>query len=178
MWFERLRVAFVLMFVSSVLAGYLAYRANEKTNDVAADALGLSEVNQALIRQVDRNAREFRAESEKRRDQSCRADEREHARNVRGLRETYRILSSPEQVEQLGPGLVGLIVATSLPQQERLARTDQAPAYCDLPGYQSEQFYRVTNGVLGDPPVGLPEPDPRPPVRRDFSYLLAPSPPG
>jgi hypothetical protein len=89
-------------------------------------------------------------------DQSCTTDEREHADNVRQLEQTYNALSSPTIRANLGPGLVTLIVS-QMAELEKDARTDQAPPFCDEPG------------------VGLPEPDPEPPERMDFSHLLAPS---
>jgi hypothetical protein len=141
-WISRherrlLRWGFVLMFATSIATAYYGWQA-----------------------QVDRDHdfEHFLAVAAERRDQSCVADEREHKDNVDALKRTYLALDSPTTREQLGPGLVRLIVQM-LPQAESAARTDQAPKYCDEPG------------------VGLPEPDPRPPDRRDFSHLLAPEPP-
>jgi len=100
-------------------------------------------------------AYEATRENRERINQSCTSDEREHLRNVESLRRTYALLESPTQRELVGPGLVRVIVAT-ISDQEALARTDQAPEYCDDPG------------------VGLAEPDPVPPKRKDFSHLLTP----
>lgn len=158
LWLHRNRVrlltiAVVLMFVTSLATAYLGFRAQQ---------------------QRDKDFQEFLAVGTARRDQSCRADEREHKRNVDNLRRTYRALNSPTTRADLGPGLVKLIVA-QMPQAEDLARNDQAPEYCDEPGVKAERLYRETNGKQGLPPVGLPEPDPVPPKRQDFNYLLAPS---
>jgi hypothetical protein len=134
---KLLRWGFVLMFATSVLTAYWGWDAQ---------------------RDRDESFERFLVTAAERRDQSCLADEREHKDNVESLERTYLALDSPTTREQLGPGLVRLIVQM-LPRTERDARTDQAPLYCDEPG------------------VGLPEPDPMPPERRDFSHLLAPEPP-
>lgn len=90
-----------------------------------------------------------------RRDEACLRDEREHKREVRGLRDLYTYFAglSPKQARS---DPVTQFALTQLPQARREARSDEAPEYCDEEG------------------VGLPEPDPKLPPRQDFSYLVSP----
>lgn len=169
-WMERHRNAlltagFVIMFLASIISGILALNAsndaknaNEQTAIVANQARNNTRENRSLLRQL-RAEQEARAkETVKRVNQLCRGDEQEHKDNVRVLRQTYRILSDPDERSKFDPGLIQYAI-TNLPITERKARTDQAPKFCDKPG------------------VGLPEPDPVVPKKRDFSHLLSDSAP-
>lgn len=82
-------------------------------------------------------------ETAERRDQSCKISEQKQRGDVDQLKQTYDFLTNPP------PGLENLvpIALTQLPQVEREAKADDAPAFCDEPG------------------VGEPEPDPKLPKR-------------
>lgn len=84
-------------------------------------------------------------EADKRRDQTCRLFEGDHLQDVKQLRDTYRYLGALRPSERAQT--INVFVLRNLPQLERAARIDSAPAYCDEPG------------------VGLPEPDPVVPKR-------------
>lgn len=151
----------MLMFITSLIASYLAVQASNQANEAIDRTAKTAEVARDLSVQNRILLAEFRAEQLERErerveriDQSCRSDEREHLVNVRNLKQTYNILSDPKARQLIDPGLLELIVTISLPQTEEDARTDQAPEFCDNPG------------------VGLPEPDPKVPKKRDFSFLL------
>lgn len=98
---------------------------------------------------------QFEREQAERRDQLCGLFEADHLADVKVLQGRYRLLSDPDRRALLGPGLTRLVVL-GLGEIEREARTDTAPEFCDAAG------------------VGLPEPDPVLPARRDFKYLLTP----
>lgn len=92
------------------------------------------------------------SESNAREHQTCMLFEREHLLNVQRLSNTYAYLSLLPESEY-GTSLTRALVR-QLPDLERGARADSAPEFCDQPG------------------VGLREPDPPVPARRDFSHLL------
>lgn len=152
-WINRhqtrlLRIAFVIMFVVSIASAYGVWRAFT----------------------------DFKNESAVRRDQSCANDEREDRDNVDQLRQTYQALASPTIRAQLGPGLVRLIVV-QLPEAEAKVRNHHAaPPYCNAPGVGLPEdpslcHYKV-EPFKGAFAKHCPD---RPPKRRDFSFLLAPS---
>lgn len=111
----------------------------------AEEVANLAVQNARVIREQAREARI-------RRDQSCTQDERRHLDDVTRLKRTYAFLSHLPTSEY-GTSLTVAIVR-QLPEVENEARHDVAPPFCDEPG------------------IGLPEPDPRLPERRDFSRLL------
>lgn len=92
------------------------------------------------------------SEGRERRDQSCLQNERRHLDDVQQLRNTYEFLEHLPRSEW-GTPLTRAIVR-QLPQIERDARVDVAPKFCDEHG------------------IGLPEPDPVVPKRRNFDRLL------
>lgn len=144
-WLDRhelvlLRMGFLAMFCVSVVAGYLSWTTNQETDDLA--------------RSNRENFQQYTKESKDRRSQSCRGDEQEHLDNVNQLKQTYKILSDPKLRAEFDPGIIQFAIV-NLPVLERKARVDQAPEFCDEPGF------------------GLPEPDPVVPKKRDFSYLLS-----
>lgn len=94
----------------------------------------------------------FKKESLQRRDESCEITEREHKGDVESLRKTYAYIESLSEKETHQK--LNQIIIANLPETEQNARTDVAPSYCDEPG------------------IGLPEPDPVLPKRRDYTYLL------
>lgn len=102
---------------------------------------------------ADRLTRRIAREGRKRRDQTCRIDERDHLDSVKRLRRTYDYLEHLPRAEY-GSNITVAIVR-QLPDVERDARHDVAPPFCDAPN------------------VGLPEPDPKLPRRRSFKHLLA-----
>lgn len=102
--------------------------------------------------------RDFERDGAERRDQTCKIFEGGHLEDIQRLRNTYRFLNENPRSE------ITKAVVQGLPEQEKRARTDSAPEYCDEPGAAAE--------AKGAKPVGLSEPDPIPPKRRDFSYLL------
>lgn len=121
----------------------------------SAEQKQLAHTQKELARQAqraDRLARKIAREGEKRRDQTCRIDERDHLGAVKRLRRTYGFLADLPRSEY-GTNLTVAIVR-QLPEVEREARQDVAPPFCDAPG------------------VGLPEPDPELPRRRRFDHLL------
>lgn len=108
--------------------------------------------NRELINRVDDQADTLKAQSQKFdkqalvvRSQNCFKFEEEHLQDVTQLRDTYDYLS------QLTPGQkresINAYVLSRLPETERKAKIDKAPAYCDKPG------------------LGRPEPDPKIPER-------------
>lgn len=94
----------------------------------------------------------FVVESRNRRDEACTISEREHLQDVDKLRRTYSYLDAltPIEVSQT----INQFIIANLNEQEENARRDVAPSYCDEQG------------------IGLPEPDPTLPKRRDYSILL------
>lgn len=98
-------------------------------------------------------------EGAERRDQSCRLFESDHLADVTRLERTYEFLG-----RQRRPSSLVREVVRGLPELEREARLDRAPAYCDEPGAAAER--------AGENPVGLPEPDPVLPAPRSFEHLL------
>lgn len=89
------------------------------------------------------------SEARERRDQNCRVFEGQHLANVRRLTATYGYLETLPRSDY-GNSLT-LAVLRGLRSQEEEARLDTAPPYCD------------------EPNVGLSEPDPKLPAKRDFS---------
>ena len=108
------------------------------------------------IAQSEANRREARH-------QICLRDEREHLEAVEGLADLYRYIGQLKPAELRDT--INQFIIMDLPQTEREAATDQAPKFCDEPGFTQEAIYRNTNGRLGSPPVGRPEPDPEIPDR-------------
>lgn len=129
----------------------------------SASTIQIAKENRVLIERIDHEA-EIRARASAARiNQSCEADEREHLRTVESLRSTYLYLLNLTDAE-LGSTFNRFIIA-QVPQTETRAKTDTAPAFCDKPGEAAEREYKRTHGKHGSPPVGLPEPDPKIPVR-------------
>jgi hypothetical protein len=85
------------------------------------------------------------SEANHRRDQACVLFERQHAKDVRQLVQTYDYLVGLTP-KQRARGINPAVIAT-LPQTEDSARTSTPPRYCFSPG------------------VGLAEPKPRIPSR-------------
>lgn len=144
--FRRLsgKAAYVIMGIGLIIALFLLVQNINRVGD-------LSNENRQLI--LDQNAQ--RRDS---RNQICLGDEREHRRNVEGLRLTYRYVLELEP-DQLNEPINRLII-TQIPQAEQDAYIDQAPAFCDDPG------------------IGEPEPDPTVPARpRAIDKLLPEGPP-
>lgn len=104
--------------------------------------------NKAAVAQIE-------AEGADRRNQNCEILERQHAETVRSLKLTYDYLAGLTPAQRQEP--LNKLLITQLPQTEKQARIDQAPAYCDEPGAAAE--------AKGADPVGLPEPDPVIPKR-------------
>ncbi len=80
-----------------------------------------------------------------RRSQSCELFEAGHLADVKGLRRTYGYLAGLSTEQRAEP--LNRLLLRVLPETEREARIDRAPAYCD------------------EPRIGLPEPDPVLPER-------------
>lgn len=99
------------------------------------------------------------SEGADRRDQSCRLFEGDHLADVQRLMRTYAYLERQSRTSDLTSEVV-----RGLPELEQEARVDTAPAYCDEPGAKAEK--------AGADPVGLPEPDPKVPARRDYRHLI------
>ena len=96
------------------------------------------------------------AEAVARRNESCKGIEKENARNVIRLKRTYAYIEllNPEDFKKSSPNYaLNRAVLEQLPEVEADGRTND-PSYCNEKGF------------------GLPEPGPKPPVRKDFSYLL------
>lgn len=91
-------------------------------------------------------------ETLERRDQSCSIFERKQREDVNQLRQTYQyILSlSPSQLKEP----LNTAILTFLPETEKAAKIDDAPAFCD----------EVTEDGKD---IGEPEPDPLVPERPD-----------
>lgn len=89
----------------------------------------------------------IQSEGRERRSQSCLSSEGKHLDEVNQLKRTYGYLERNR--EHLNVGLAAEIMRV-LPETERHAMHDAAPAFCDEPG------------------IGLPEPDPKIPKRPAF----------
>ena len=100
---------------------------------------------------------DFQREGHERRDQTCLIFERDQLREVQQLRKTYEYLLGLTPAQRREP--LNQAVLQQLPELEGQAREDDAPPYCDEPGVEAER--------RGEPPIGLPEPDARPPARPD-----------
>lgn len=152
---RRWREVLIAVVVGLVVAGGLGVLVSrgENAQTDANDAQQRVDRIEALIRRQAAADKRLAAETAERRDQSCRLFEGQHLADVEQLRRTYDYLEHPAKGTE---GLVPLILA-QLPETERKARTDSAPAYCDEPGALAE--------AEGKPPVGLPEPDPVVPCR-------------
>lgn len=111
---------------------------------VVRNALNIDDTQTALEKAEDA-LREVRRESRQRVEQDCLKEERDHLKDVKNLRRTYRFLVNYPEDQRTDPLYIALI--QTLPQTESAARTDNAPLYCD------------------EPNVGLPEPDPAVPKR-------------
>jgi hypothetical protein len=144
-----------------IIAGIIYVAANDARARHSVESRAVSR-NTVLIIENRRLIRRIEAEGIERRDQTCTLFEGQHLADVKQLRGTYRFLARlprSEWDEALPKAIVG-----NLPQLEAKARRDSAPPYCDEPGAAAE--------AKGAKPVGLPEPDPKLPKRRDFSYIL------
>lgn len=124
---------------------------------LAAFAVGIliAPVLLATAQQADRSAQlaiQLEREGAERRDQMCRLFETQHAIDVERLYRTYEYLNDLPRAEWGKPLTRAIVV--DLPRLEDEARRDSAPAFCDEEG------------------VGLPEPDPDLPARRNFDRLL------
>lgn len=89
--------------------------------------------------------RELRSETAQRINETCRISETKQRSDVEALRRTYEYLGGLSGKQLAEP--LNRAVLAGLPSTIREAETDDAPSYCDKPG------------------VGLPEPDPKLPVR-------------
>lgn len=138
-------IALVIIALGCAYGIYQARTTATDAEDAAAIAAAAAEnTDQALV--------ELKAEGRKRRDQQCVLFERSHLKDVQDLRATYKYLAKIKPPE--AASTINQTIARGLPEQEEQARTDTAPGYCDAKG------------------IGLPEPDPQLPPKRDFSYLL------
>lgn len=156
-----LREFFLYGLAVVVVCGIVYVAASDARARNAAEGRALAR-NTALIVHNQELIHEIQVEGEQRRDQTCALFENAHLNDVKQLRGTYRYLVHLPRNEW-GTSLTKAIVV-SLPQTEAKARRDDAPAYCDEPGAKAE--------ARGAKPVGLPEPDPALPKRRNFQYLL------
>jgi hypothetical protein len=101
--------------------------------------------------QLEQQAAAIRAEAYNRRDENCDLSERLERAAVNALRRQYDYLRLlPEERD---PRLARVIVR-GLPAARKEARAARAQPYCNKPM------------------VGLPEPGPKLPKKRDFSHLL------
>lgn len=91
-------------------------------------------------------------EAQDRRDQECSIFEQRHLDTVGQLAATYQYLETLPSADY-GTNLTKAVIR-GLASQEQRARGLSVPIYCDAPG------------------VGLDEPNPTLPARRDFSALL------
>lgn len=158
-WIDRhekglLRGAVLVMFVTSLVTAYLGFTAQ---------------------RDRDKDFKAFLSESAVRRDQACRSDERKDRDQVQQLAQTYLILGSETARAKLQPGLVDLIVTLSLPQLEKDARNPDAPDYCNQPGVGLPEDSKRCGASASTKKRDLKPCLDKPPERRDFSFLLAPS---
>jgi hypothetical protein len=166
----RLRVIAALTVLVVMFAGGVALWALASTQeDVTTNTEAIARAD-AAARDAKRAIVQIEREGRERRDQTCTVFERQHRSDVRQLRRTYRYLRTVLPQER-GTSLTRTIIR-GLPQQEREAKRDNAPSFCDLPGVKAERLWREgkRNGVLpserqGAPPIGLREPDPRIPKR-------------
>lgn len=147
--------------VAVVLALGLAAWSTLGVSSRSREVEGLARENSQRISEIAGLTHRIKREANERRDQTCRVLEGQHLTNVERLKATYHYLGTLPR-EDYGKPLT-LAVLRGLRTQEAEAREDQAPPFCDEPGVKAER--------AGAKPVGLPEPDPVLPKRRDFSAL-------
>lgn len=133
-----------LLIVSTVVNLIAVFVLAVGSFGVVRNALNIDDTQEALEKAEDA-LREIRLETVERVEQDCLKEERDHLKDVKNLRRTYRFLLGYPVSAHDDPLYVALI--QTLPQTESAARTDNAPPYCDRPN------------------VGLPEPDPVIPER-------------
>lgn len=144
--FKRLsaKAAYVLMGIGVIIALWLLV-GNQR------DLARIGQENRDLILKQDVQRRDSR-------DQICEGDEREHRRNVEGLRLTYQYVLELDPDERNEP--INKLIISQIPAAEQDAYIDQAPDFCDEKG------------------IGEPEPDPTVPARpKAIDDLLPPGPP-
>lgn len=156
-------LAVFLVAAVAAVAGLTALAASGSAERAARDAKRAAKASQRAIANVAREGRE-------RRDQTCRLFEGQHLADVNRLKRTYTYLEHLPPTER-GTTLT-VAVVRQLPEIETDARVDSAPPYCDEPGEKAERLWNESHGRRGAPPIGLPEPDPTLPERRDFRHLL------
>jgi hypothetical protein len=147
------------------LALYAVLQVERRSEDIGRLALANEqriEEGKQLATKAATLAGRLEREGRRRRDQACTQDERRHLDDVKRLRRTYEFLGGLPRSEW-GTTLTKAIVR-GLAEVERDARVDVAPRFCDEPGVEAER--------RGEPPVGLPEPDPVIPEPRNFDRLL------
>lgn len=157
-------VPYLLVVVAGVGSyAYVSQTAGD-ASDSAASAETAAQQAKAASRKNDRAIARINAARREARDQGCKIDERQHKEELRQLRETYKLLEA-QGPEAIAADPVLSYVVANLDRQEREAKLDRAPEYCDEPGVKAERLFKRTNGQQGAPPVGLPEPDPKIPER-------------
>jgi hypothetical protein len=158
----RLGIIVVLMTLAFIIGvGVTVYALTSTMEDVTSNTEAVDQAKRAADNAqvaIDKIERE----SAERRNQTCALFERQHLDEVDDLKRRYRFLSGVSRSEY-GTTLI-VAAVQQLPILEQKARVDSAPGYCDEPGEAAEK--------RGEPPIGLPEPDPELPKKRDFSYLL------
>lgn len=118
-----------------------------------------------ITKLVDKNSyliKKLAIEGEQRRDQTCTIFETQHLQDVNRLKRTYEYLDSLPESEWDKPLTREIVLQLNTVEEQ--ARLDGAPNYCDEPGVKAE--------AEGQKPVGLPEPDPVLPKKRNYKYLL------
>jgi hypothetical protein len=98
------------------------------------------------------------AEGAERRDQSCLHDEIDQRADVRGLRLTYKYIVKLTPRQRATP--FNALLIQQLPRSEREAGRDDAPPFCDEPGFGLPE----PDQPIPDRPAELIEPYVRPPV--------------
>ena len=108
--------------------------------------------NAARVRDTQAALERSTDEGIERRDQTCRSLERQEESAIKRVRRTYAYLGELPVADR-GSNLTKAIIR-GLPEQYTEAQESAAPVFCNDPG------------------VGLREPGPKLPKKRDFRYLL------
>lgn len=125
-------------------------------------------VNSSAARRQAAEDRQTAKANTERRDQNCLVFESAHLQEVTGLRQIYGFLAATPRTEWDATQKFAYV---QLPRAEAEAHSDRdnkgarVPTYCDEPGARAEKLWRTSKHRRGQPPVGLPEPDPAVPSR-------------
>jgi hypothetical protein len=152
-WWSALRtLAFVLVAIAAIAAFRDADDAAETAQRTANTANNAARSANIAAQDAKRALNASERQRTEARDQVCQGDEREHLRDVNGVKNVYKYLESLKPADYRDS--INLAIIRSVSERELEANQDTAPKFCDEPG------------------LGLPEPDPKLPERSDKIKML------